>query len=381
MIQFMRGNSSSVISENPVLAAGQPFFETDTGILKIGDGSTDYNNLRGVGRSKTYNSVIVGSALSGYTSADVDYLCTGENDDIVINQAIASLSSTGGQVRLLSGTYNINSVGVQMTAAGVTLTGEGKSSTILDGSSLTSSVFSSNVVYLHANNSELCHLTVKGSTSRSDFPNIHMGLQTYINIHDCSIQDCGDINIELNSTKYVRITNCDITNCSTAIAANTSSNYIICSNCFCEGLISFYPESNAIITSTICSGNTRGTISIANIMYGDNIDSAESKIMIGCSLDSSAPYNQYTGTLGGLTPGCTYIGNNVNSSNGPSFAMTDDCVFIGNSDSTSYSTLFYSYSHSNENLVFTNNLYSAGNEDDLGAVANKSVVANNLKKS
>lgn len=49
MIQFMRGNSSSIISENPVLAAGQPFFETDTNKLKIGDGTSSYNSLDYIG--------------------------------------------------------------------------------------------------------------------------------------------------------------------------------------------------------------------------------------------------------------------------------------------------------------------------------------------
>lgn len=45
MIQFMRGNSDSVSTSNPVLAAGQPFYELDSHTLKIGDGSTSYSSL------------------------------------------------------------------------------------------------------------------------------------------------------------------------------------------------------------------------------------------------------------------------------------------------------------------------------------------------
>lgn len=45
MIQFLRGTSTAVSNENPVLAAGQPFFETDTNKIKIGNGVNQYNSL------------------------------------------------------------------------------------------------------------------------------------------------------------------------------------------------------------------------------------------------------------------------------------------------------------------------------------------------
>ena len=49
MIQFMRGTSSQAQSDNPVLAAGQPFYETDTHKMKVGDGSTTYVDLPYIG--------------------------------------------------------------------------------------------------------------------------------------------------------------------------------------------------------------------------------------------------------------------------------------------------------------------------------------------
>lgn len=45
MLQFMRGNSDSVSTSNPVLAAGQPFYELDSHKLKVGDGSSNYSDL------------------------------------------------------------------------------------------------------------------------------------------------------------------------------------------------------------------------------------------------------------------------------------------------------------------------------------------------
>lgn len=49
MIQFYRGESSKFESINPILGAGQPGYEIDTHKLKIGDGSTKYNNLPYIG--------------------------------------------------------------------------------------------------------------------------------------------------------------------------------------------------------------------------------------------------------------------------------------------------------------------------------------------
>lgn len=44
-IQLRRDSAANFISVNPILGIGEPSFETDTGILKIGDGSTAYTSL------------------------------------------------------------------------------------------------------------------------------------------------------------------------------------------------------------------------------------------------------------------------------------------------------------------------------------------------
>lgn len=44
-IQFLRGTKSKVIASTKVLADGQPLYEKDTNKLKVGDGSTEVNNL------------------------------------------------------------------------------------------------------------------------------------------------------------------------------------------------------------------------------------------------------------------------------------------------------------------------------------------------
>ena len=48
-IQLRRDTSANWTSVNPVLASGEPAFETDTGKFKIGDGTTAYNSLDYIG--------------------------------------------------------------------------------------------------------------------------------------------------------------------------------------------------------------------------------------------------------------------------------------------------------------------------------------------
>lgn len=49
MIQFMRGTKSQLNNNSSIIAAGQPVFESDTGQLKIGTGSSRYSALEYVG--------------------------------------------------------------------------------------------------------------------------------------------------------------------------------------------------------------------------------------------------------------------------------------------------------------------------------------------
>ena len=44
-IKLRRDVSAAWTSSNPILGSGEPGFETDTGKFKIGDGSTNWNNL------------------------------------------------------------------------------------------------------------------------------------------------------------------------------------------------------------------------------------------------------------------------------------------------------------------------------------------------
>lgn len=51
-IQLRRGTAAAWATANPVLAAGEPGLETDTGVFKLGDGTTTWNNLSFAGRDR-----------------------------------------------------------------------------------------------------------------------------------------------------------------------------------------------------------------------------------------------------------------------------------------------------------------------------------------
>lgn len=63
-IQIRRGTASQWTSTNPVLAAGELGLETDTGKVKAGNGSSNWNSLSYVGAGDI-EGVTAGTGLSG----------------------------------------------------------------------------------------------------------------------------------------------------------------------------------------------------------------------------------------------------------------------------------------------------------------------------
>jgi hypothetical protein len=84
-IQVRRGTASSWTSANPTLAAGEWGLETDTGKVKIGDGTTAWNSEPYIGAG-TVTSITAGTGLSGGT-------ITGSGT-IAIDSTVATLTGT-----------------------------------------------------------------------------------------------------------------------------------------------------------------------------------------------------------------------------------------------------------------------------------------------
>ena len=68
MIQFLRGSKAQLESNSTIIAAGQPVFESDTGQLKIGTGSSRYSSLPYVGSIFEYDP-----GSGGESSTDITW--------------------------------------------------------------------------------------------------------------------------------------------------------------------------------------------------------------------------------------------------------------------------------------------------------------------
>lgn len=84
-IQVRRGTASQWTSTNPVLASGEWGYETDTGKVKIGNGSTAWTSLGYTG-SGTVTSITAGTGLSGGTITS--------SGTIAIDSTVATLTGT-----------------------------------------------------------------------------------------------------------------------------------------------------------------------------------------------------------------------------------------------------------------------------------------------
>lgn len=133
-IKTRRGTAAEWSAANPTLAAGEPGYETDTGILKYGDGVTAYNSLpaRVPTSQKTTRSatiVIAASNSSAKSKAQADYVCDGIADNVEIQAALDALPVTGGEIKLLEGTYTLAAT-VTRAIDNVTISGTGYSTYI-----------------------------------------------------------------------------------------------------------------------------------------------------------------------------------------------------------------------------------------------------------
>jgi hypothetical protein len=84
-IQIRRGTAAQWTSTNPTLASGEQGFETDTGKMKIGNGSTAWNSLAYIGAG-TVTSITAGTGLSGGTITS--------SGTIAIDSTVATLTGT-----------------------------------------------------------------------------------------------------------------------------------------------------------------------------------------------------------------------------------------------------------------------------------------------
>lgn len=99
--------------------------------VELEDGKIPSNVLPIVDSKRTVRFTVA-SSVNGWGEADCDYLCDGTNDHSKINEAIAALPSTGGEIVLLDGVYTIKS-SIKIDKSNVTLSGNGTATKLVRG--------------------------------------------------------------------------------------------------------------------------------------------------------------------------------------------------------------------------------------------------------
>jgi parallel beta-helix repeat protein len=157
-------------------------------------------NIAGGKRS---NTVIV-AAYNSIDKSRADYVCDGIDDQETINFAISAISSTGGTVLLLEGTYNINSTGTKTVeydgyqmelkygiyiTSNVILVGQGSSTMlVIDTNFNIGDAYAGTVIFSdNTRGIEISHIAINGNQYIFDFP---VGAIFMYNVSDSRISCC-----------------------------------------------------------------------------------------------------------------------------------------------------------------------------------------------
>lgn len=252
---------------------------------------------------KTVVRFVVGTSTAGWTADDCDYLCDGTDDQVEINAAIQALPSTGGEIKILDGTYNI-SAKISLNKNNVKLSGNGNS-TILKRMWDSSSKEGIVSILYRKNNCYLTNFNIDGNnTVYTSSNNIGIVLSGHNNIVSNNFVNNNYNGIEISYTY--------------------NNNTIIYNTCNNNTNFGIYTDrnNNTIISNNICNDNNSGgiyvyvvnsnisqNIAINNSNYGMYISRADNTIITN-NINNNSKYGIYTTSTDNSTVAHNICNNN-----------------------------------------------------------------------
>lgn len=288
------------------------------------------------GSGKRVCRLVVGTSTSGWTTADCDYLCDGTADDVEINAAIQALPSTGGEIVILDGTYNITAT-IAMNKDNTKLSGNGAATILkrmLDGSP------EEGVITINAANGGCCVENLQIDGNKATYSSIYSyGIylaggkdnntitgNTINNNHFTGIYVyCSDNNIitgnTISSNKYGIYQVSSNNNTFVGNISNNNTNEGICvdgNNNTITGntsvnnadngiTVNGYDEKSNTVTGNTCINNDRSGIYVSN---SDNNTIAGNTCIRGTGQSSDYTSTQYTIRLSGTYNNYNLIADN-----------------------------------------------------------------------
>lgn len=144
----------------------------------------------GGGSGKRTTRFTVGSSSYGWTESDCDYLCDGTADEMEINAAIQALRSTGGEVVLLDGQYNLTS-SILMDGNNISIRGNGNNTKLIRG--FMGAYGSHGMIFISADYCEVRNLYFDGVRSSYN-DGYQRGVMIDTLSQNCRVEGCYFIN-------------------------------------------------------------------------------------------------------------------------------------------------------------------------------------------
>ena len=219
----------------------------------------------GGGSGKRTTRFTVGSSQYGWTASDCDYLCDGTADEVEINAAIQALRTTGGEVVLLDGLYNLASA-ILINKDNVTLSGNGANTKIVRAFNDDEYDDQQGLVVINASGCVIRNLYfdgVKGTYTSNTAINLYSG-------NNCTIADNTVVNSScdgiLVNGDYLTIDNNIINACDgNGLYLYKGNKHVATNNKITgSGLygIYVYNVKDATVSNNISTGNTDSGIKV-----------------------------------------------------------------------------------------------------------------------